>query len=59
VEAVQSRLHNLGYDVGPADGLDGQRTRVAVALFQRALGLEPSGDVDAQTRAALRSAHGC
>src|SRR5207245_2096874 len=31
---IQARLHNLGYDVGPIDGIIGPRTQEAIRAFQ-------------------------
>jgi hypothetical protein len=59
IEGVQARLHNLGYDVGPFDGIYGRRTRAALAVFQVEQGLEVTGDPDAATRSALEREHGC
>ena len=44
--------------MGPEDDDLGPRTRAAVQAFQTAQRLAPSGDLDEQTRAALREAHG-
>ena len=43
VGAVQSRLTQLGYDAGPADGLMGSRTRNAIIGFQTRVGLPADG----------------
>ncbi len=51
---VQERLQALGYRPGPVDGLWGQRTARALAAFQRAAGLGPSGVIDPSTIMALR-----
>ncbi|MGE0785022.1 MAG: peptidoglycan-binding protein [Sandaracinaceae bacterium] len=59
VRDVQARLHNLGYDVGSADGVYGRRTRAALAVFQAESDLEVTGEPDAATRRALEQAHGC
>ncbi len=56
---VQGRLKNLGYDVGPADGAYGPRTRSALAIFQSDADLEPSGELDDATLDKLVEAHGC
>lgn len=50
---VQQRLNALGFDVGPADGLMGEKTRKAVVDYQRSIGRPPTGQLDAADRAAL------
>jgi hypothetical protein len=57
VTGVQQRLRNLGYDVGPPDGIVGKRTRAAVQQFQRTQGLEPSAQIDDATRRRLVEVH--
>lgn len=56
---VQARLKNLGYDVGPADGQWGPRTRAAIALFQHDHDLSIDGEPSAATLKKLEEAHGC
>lgn len=51
--AVQSRLAELGYALGAADGHWGPRTRSAVRDFQEQAGLPVTGDLDERTRAAI------
>lgn len=41
--AIQRRLSRLGHDSGAADGIFGQRTRSALAAWQRANKQEPTG----------------
>lgn len=53
--AVQTRLRELGYLIGPADGTKGQQTIAAVMAFQRVNGLQVDGVVGPQTLAALES----
>jgi hypothetical protein len=53
--AVQSRLRELGYLVGPADGVAGQQTGAAVMAFQRVNGLGVDGVIGPRTLAALEA----
>jgi lipoprotein-anchoring transpeptidase ErfK/SrfK len=53
--AVQSRLRDLGYLLGPADGVRGQQTVAAVMAFQRVNGLSVDGVVGPRTLAALEA----
>ena len=53
VAEVQRRLRELGYLVGPADGVQGQQTTAAVMAFQRVNGLVVDGIVGPQTLGAL------
>lgn len=46
VQAVQRLLNDLGYDVGDADGLMGNRTRVAIIAFQRENKIPVTGAAD-------------
>ena len=57
VEGVQKRLNNLGYECGVVDGEIGESTKAALSAFQRALGIEVSGELCAETREALRETH--
>jgi len=54
--ALQTRLEELGYKPGPADGRAGPRTQGAVRAFQSGAGLDPTGAVDPPTAAALAAA---
>jgi len=49
VANVQSALEQNGYDVGEVDGVLGPRTRAALAEYQQAQGLEPTGAIDEPT----------
>ncbi|WP_181699900.1 peptidoglycan-binding protein [Chthonobacter albigriseus] len=53
---AQMVLGKLGYDVGPADGKMGARTREAIMAFQRKNGLAPTGEADAALLLALGQA---
>jgi hypothetical protein len=53
VSLLQSRLSSLGFDAGPADGIFGSQTDMAVRKFQQAKGLNVDGVVGAQTWQAL------
>ena len=55
VVVVQERLRELGYLVGPADGVQGQQTIAAVMAFQRVNDLQVDGVVGPQTIAALEA----
>ncbi len=51
---VQGRLKELGHDPGPIDGRMRPQTQAALKAFQKDYGLATTGEVDAETRAALR-----
>lgn len=53
VVRAQARLNALGFQVGPADGNFGNRTRQAIRQFQQSRGLKVSGELDATTLSAL------
>ena len=55
VVEIQTRLNQLGYGAGSADGQYGGRTEDAVKQFQKINGLEETGVVDEATRACLFS----
>ena len=56
IESIQHGLADLGYDVGEADGLLGQRTRAALRAFQADRGLPVTGLPDGTTQRALFAA---
>ena len=53
VKQAQEQLSAMGHDAGPADGILGPKTQAAVKEFQESKGLQPSGQLDNQTLAAL------
>ncbi len=55
VTAWQSFLSGQGFELA-ADGIFGPRTAAATAEFQRDHGLEPTGELDTQTFAAMATA---
>jgi len=57
LSGVQARLANLGYYNGPVDGEENDDLPLAVARFQADEGLTASGDLDDDTRDALRQRH--
>lgn len=59
VSAVQARLRNLGIDPGPVDGKMGPKTRHAIAAFQAAHGLAPTGECKGATLDKLKEVYGC
>jgi peptidoglycan hydrolase-like protein with peptidoglycan-binding domain len=53
VRSAQQALKQHGFDTGAMDGQMGPSTQSALREFQQAKGLPASGDLDAQTLAAL------
>ena len=53
VKEVQAALTQQGYDPGPADGQLGGKTKQALKQAQKDKSLEPTGQIDQQTLAAL------
>lgn len=51
--AAQQALNARGYDVGPADGVLGPRSRGAIHRFQAANNLNPTGELDPLTMERL------
>lgn len=58
VSGAQGRLRNLGYPVGPVDGICGPKTEVAVRFFQADENLPVTGQLDDTTRKKLLQVHG-
>jgi localization factor PodJL len=46
IRNVQGILNKNGYDAGAADGVMGERTKLAIRAFQKDNGLDPTGNVD-------------
>lgn len=53
VSELQQCLLNLGYSVGPVDGIFGRNTKRAVLAFQGTVGLTPDGIVGPKTWVAI------
>ncbi len=58
VRNVQQTLSDKDIDAGPVDGIWGPRTSSGVRRFQEAQGIQPTGQLNAQTLAALGIAEG-
>jgi localization factor PodJL len=46
VKKIQELLAGRGYDPGPADGVEGRKTREAVKAFQQTIGVADTGKID-------------
>lgn len=55
---VKARLKNLGFYFGSVDDTLDEATEFAISAFQESRGLEPLGDLDDETRDALKKAYG-
>ena len=55
---VQTRLNNLGFDVGEPDGILNPATRMAIQHFQKKHGLPETGEANKATLSELRKVHG-
>jgi peptidoglycan hydrolase-like protein with peptidoglycan-binding domain len=53
IRHVQTRLGDLGYPVGNADGRLGPETRTAIRNYQRDKNLNATGELDAETLSSL------
>src|SRR6185503_5445142 len=53
VKAAQQALKDKGHDPGTVDGRMGPRTQAALRDFQKAQGMESTGDLDPKTTQAL------
>lgn len=58
VQGMQSRLNNLGYSCGQADGKMGLRTQAALIRFLEDESLPPANGYDGAAQDALRLRHG-
>lgn len=58
IRFAQTKLNELGYNVGQVDGKIGPRTREAVREFQRAQAIEETGRVDIELVKHLQQAAG-
>ncbi len=54
VTSLQERVHELGYDAGPVDGVFGPETESGLRAFQRDYGLTSDGTCGPATLRALR-----
>ena len=53
VKWIQEQLQALGYDPGPVDGVNGEKTDAAIRLFQKENDLAVDGQVGELTHSAL------
>ncbi|SFU21080.1 localization factor PodJL [Mesorhizobium sp. YR577] len=53
VRNIQAILNKNGYDAGGADGMMGQKTKNAIAAFQKANGMDATGEIDEKVVRAL------
>jgi localization factor PodJL len=53
VRTIQAILGKNGYDAGPSDGVMGDKTKAAIARFQKDNGMSPTGEVDEKLVHAL------
>ncbi len=56
VTAIQTLLARLGYDPGPANGVVGLKTNMAISAFQKSIGLSGDGHPSEAVRAQLEKA---
>jgi N-acetylmuramoyl-L-alanine amidase len=57
LSGVQKRLCNMGFDCGAVNGVMGPRTTAAIRAFQRLIGKQPTGELDAETRDLIAQCH--
>jgi gas vesicle protein len=53
IRMVQQSLKDSGYDPGPVDGVQGPHTTAALKAYQKAQGLQETGQADSDTMAKL------
>ncbi len=53
VRVVQERLRSMGFYTGSVDGVWGQSTQAAIGKFQQNRGLQPNGQLNPATTAAM------
>ncbi len=53
IKAIQEKLIELGYEPGPADGVNGPKTKEAIKQFQKDNGLVPDGICGSKTKGKL------
>jgi hypothetical protein len=58
VRHAQTQLQTAGFSAGPANGIMDEQTRNAIRQFQQAKGLNVTGALDTETRAALQAGAG-
>jgi peptidoglycan hydrolase-like protein with peptidoglycan-binding domain len=56
VQDTQQELIRLGYSIGNADGINGRKTREAIAHVQAQLGREQDGQASEELLSLLRKA---
>lgn len=49
ISEIQQSLNNRGFHAGNVDGLWGPKTKAGLMNFQRARGLDPTGQMDTET----------
>lgn len=54
IRELQQALTDLGYDIGPVDGIIGARTRAAVSIVQQQLGMPADGNPTPELLQRLR-----
>lgn len=57
-KVTQRLLNKLGYEAGPVDGVIGRKTRAAVRLFQDAMDLPVTGELDKMVEVRIRDEAG-
>ena len=57
ISGIQTRLNNLGFDCGRADGKMNPETKEALQAFQSSVGLPATGEIDSATEAKIQGSH--